>query len=55
MVTKKEGDQEGDTKSASVWHCGDRMMKDEYSYIRGLLGIAYLKSHLDAPILLAQL
>ncbi len=24
MVTKKEGGQEGDSKSASVWHYGDR-------------------------------
>ncbi len=24
MVTKKEGGREGDSKSASVWHCGDR-------------------------------
>jgi hypothetical protein len=23
MVTKKEGGQEGDSNSDSVWHCGD--------------------------------
>ncbi len=23
MATKKEGGQEGDSNSASVWHCGD--------------------------------
>ncbi len=34
---------------------GGSSLQDEYSFIGGLHVIAYIKSQLDAPILLAQL